>query len=149
MQGSSSYGYSYGRSSWGSSSTGRAKRAAGASTSGYKAVCAAFTHKIASYRTLCSQATGSAASHRPSPTTLNQFGRWIEKGAVVRQVSAAQVRRWAKAQRPVASAGAAKTALTRCFGKSAIKAVATAKANNSFLVACAPTVNGRKFNLPR
>ena len=115
---------------------------------GYKSVCEGFTRKIASYKTLCGQAMGAAKATRPSPTTLNSFAKWIEKGAVIRKVTGTQVKRWAKATRQVKSAASAKTMLCKRFGKSVIKAV-TMEKSGAFLVACSPTVKGRVFNFPR
>ena len=111
-------------------------------------MCDTFTRKISSYKTLCGQATGAAKTTRPSPATLNTFSKWIEKGAVIHKVSATQVTRWADATRRIKSAPAAKSALARYFGKGVIKAV-TCDKGGAFLVACAPTVNGRSFRFPR
>lgn len=114
---------------------------------GYKNICDTFSRRIASYKTLCGQAMGPAKATRPSPTTLNSFSRWIEKGAVIHKVSGVQLKRWAQAARQVKSATAAKTVLCKRFGKSVIKAV-TVEKSGAFLVACSPTVNGRTFNFP-
>ena len=111
---------------------------------GYKQVCDTLNQKIQSYRTLWNQATGPAKAGRPSPTQLNSFAKWVEKGAVVYRVSPVQVKRWTKWSQHIKSATACKTALSRKFGKSAIKAVTTDK-TGAFLIACAPT----SFSYPR
>lgn len=115
---------------------------------GYKNLCDDFNRKIASYKTLCGQATGAARTSRPSPATLNTFSKWVEKGSVVDKVSAAQVKRWTGTTQQVKSAATAKTWLTRCFGKSVIKAVSMDK-TGAYLVAHSPVCNGRPFNFPR
>ena len=70
---------------------------------------------------------------------LNSMSRWIEKGAVVQKISAAQVRRMGKTTQPIKSSATAKNVLCRKFGKNSIKAVAPAK-SGAFLVACTPSV---------
>ena len=135
----------------GTRSPGRSKRTRTTTKTtapGYKNVYDTFYRRITSYKTLCGQTTGSARTTRPSPATLNSFGKWIEKGAVVHKVSGVQVKRWAGTTQQVKSAATAKTWLTRCFGKSVIKAVTKDK-SGAYLVAYAPVVNGRPFNFPR
>jgi hypothetical protein len=115
---------------------------------GYKNICDNFNRKIASYKTLCGQGTGPAKRGRPTPATLNNFSKWIEKGAYVCKVSPAQVKRWAKTTQQIKSPTTAKNMLAKCFGRNVIKAVTTDK-QGGFLVACSGTVNGRPFNFPR
>ncbi len=115
---------------------------------GYKNLCNTFNQKIASYKTLCGQATGMAKGTRPTAATLNTFAKWIEKGAVVHKVSPAQVRKWANTTQTFKTPTSAKNALCRCFGKTTIKAVTTEK-SGAFLVACSPVVKGKPFNFPR
>ncbi len=136
---------------WGSRST--SKKSASASTArrpapGYSSFCSQMDNKIASYKKLWSQATGPARAARPTPSTLNSFAKWIEKGAVVHKVSAAQVKRWSKSTQQVTTAATCKNALGRCFGKSTIKAVTKDKAGQ-FLVACSPVAKGKRFSFPR
>jgi hypothetical protein len=102
---------------------------------------------------LWNQAKGPASSNSPTPTTLNSFCNWINKGAVIQTCTSAQVARWARScnknfnpKNP--SPTACKTVLTAKFGKSAIKAVSWTK-SGAFMVATTPTVNGRVFNFPR
>ncbi len=126
---------------WGSNRRAKSARSSARATApGYKNVCDTFNRKISSYRTLCGQASGPAKGTRPSPATLNTMSKWIEKGAVVQKVSAAQVRRMGRSAQPVKSATTAKNVLCRKYGKSAIKAVAPAK-SGAFLVACTPSVH--------
>jgi len=107
-----------------------------------------FEQKIASFRTLCTQTQG-AGNPKPTPATLNTFANWINKGAVVHNVSATQIAKWTHANRTnFNTATNAKNALWKRFGKTAIKAVSIGKGNN-FIVACAPTVNGKPFKFPR
>lgn len=122
-------------------------------TSAYRACCNTFEQKIQSYKTLCTQAQGSGSQNRPSPTTLNSFANWINKGAVIQTVSAQQVARWAHATNKSfnprnPSPTTCKNILTKKFGKSAIKAVACTK-TGQYMVATTPTVNGRSFTFPR
>lgn len=122
-------------------------------TSAYRACCNTFEQKIQSYKTLCTQAQGSGSQNRPSPTTLNSFANWINKGAVIQTVSAQQVARWAHATHKSfnprnPSPTTCKNILAKKFGKSAIKAVACTK-TGQYMVATTPTVNGRSFTFPR
>ena len=135
---------------WSSGPT-TSKRSTGVTTSpapGYKNVWNCFNQKIASYKTLCGQASGPARFTRPSPTTLNTMAKWIDKGAVVHKISGAQVKRWSKSNKAFKSAASAKTVLAKRFGKSTIKAVTTDK-GGAFLVACSSKVKGKTFNFPR
>jgi len=158
-------GYSWGPSvgSWGQTGSGYKKSSSrknhkrtggsGTGTSAYKSCCTTFENKINSYKTLCAQTRGPASAGRPTPTTLNSFANWINKGAIVQTVSKAQVSRWARATHKNfnphnPSPSACKTVLAAKFGRSAIKAVAKTK-SGSFMVATTPTVNGRSFCFPR
>ena len=122
-------------------------------TSAYKSCCTTFEKKISSYKTLCDQTRGPAGAGRPTPTTLNSFANWINKGAIVQTVSKAQVSRWARATHKNfnphnPSPTACKNVLAAKFGRSAIKAVAKTK-SGSFMVATTPTINGRSFCFPQ
>jgi hypothetical protein len=120
----------------------------------YKNCCNTFEKKIESYKTLCAQALSTTGAYtRPTPSTLNTFANWINKGAIVQTCSPQQVARWARAanksfnpQNPTPTA--CKNVLTKKFGRSTIKAVARCK-NGAFMVATTPTVNGRTFSFPR
>ncbi len=119
---------------------------------GYKACNNAFVNKISSYKTLYKQTFGPAKFSRPSPTTLNSFANWINKGAVVQMVTKAQVSRWAKATKKgfnvrSATPTTCKNVLCAKFGKTTIKAVCGSK-SGSFMVATSPTVSGRPFWFP-
>ena len=119
----------------------------------YKGCCNSFARKIQSFQTLVAQTKGAAKFSRPSPTQLNSFANWINKGAVVQTVSAAQVARWAKATHKnfdtkSPSPTSCKTVLCAKFGKNTIKAVCRTK-TGSFMVATSPTVSGRTFNFPK
>lgn len=148
------------KSSWGSNAPSKrtkTKKTYGAtgSTSAYKTVCNAFQNKINSYRTLVEQTQGAGKFPRPTPTTLNTLGNWINKGAVVQTLSAAQLSRFARGTKFATnfngrncSTAMCKNILTAKFGKSCIKAVTRGK-NGAFIVATASTHNGRAFNFPR
>lgn len=124
-------------------------RAEGNAASGYAGIFNTLNCKIASYKALCAQTTGTARCSRPTQATLNSFAKWVEKGAIIHKVSPTQVRRWSKTTNPFKTPTTAKTALMRCFGKSTIKAVACDK-SGTFMVACSPTwKGGKKFNFPR
>ena len=102
---------------------------------------------------LMNQTTGSAKCSRPTPTTLNSFANWINKGAVVQTCTKAQVSRWAKSENKnwksrSASPTSCKTVLSAKFGKSTIKAVFCTK-TGSFMVVTSPTCNGKKVCFPK
>ena len=134
--------------SYGSGST------ASSATGSYKNVGTTLQHKINSYKTLFQQCQGTSGRFpRPTPSTLNSFANWINKGAVIQTVSAQQVARWAHATNKSfnprnPSPTACKNILTKKFGKSAIKAVACTR-TGQFMVVTTPTVNGRSFTFPR
>ncbi len=120
---------------------------------GYKSCSGTFANKIQSFKTLFNQTKGTAKHARPTPTTLNSFANWINKGAVVQTCTSAQVARWAKNTNKnfntrSATPTACKTVLCAKFGKSTIKAVCKSK-TGSFLVATAPVMKGRTFNFPK
>ncbi|MEE9294865.1 MAG: hypothetical protein V3W34_07900 [Phycisphaerae bacterium] len=133
---------------WGSSTRSPTGSSGKRFVSGYQTVCNSFNKKIASYKCLTTQATGPAKCARPTPATLNSFGKWIEKGAIIQKVSSAQVKRWASTNRTFKSATSAKTVLQQRFGKGCIKAVACDKAGG-FLVATPAIWKGRAFSFPR
>lgn len=157
-------GFSWGSGLGGWGQTGGFKRSSGrknhrrsggavAGSSAYRCCCTTFEKKISSYKTLCDQTRGPASAGRPTPTTLNSFANWINKGAIVQTVSKAQVSRWARTTRKNfnphnPSPAACKNVLAAKFGRSAIKAVARTK-SGAFMVATSPTVNGRSFCFPR
>lgn len=112
-----------------------------------------FNNKVSSYRTLINQTKGPAKCARPSPSTLNTFANWINKGAIIQTCSTAQLAKWAKATNKnintrTLSPTTCKNILCKKFGKSAIKAVARTK-SGSFMVATAPVVQGRTFCFPK
>ena len=120
---------------------------------GYSHVAGSFQNKINSFKTLVSQAKGPASYGRPSTTTLNSFANWVNKGANIFTVTTAQLTRWAgkgKAQNQYnnfASINSCKNFLSTKFGRTTIKAVARSK-NGSWIIAAAPTVKGRPFQMP-
>lgn len=120
---------------------------------GYKGCCNTFARKIQSYQCLVAQTKGAAKYSRPTPTQLNSFANWINKGAIIQTVSTAQVARWAKTtsknfSTKSPSPTSCKTVLCAKFGKNAIKAVCRTK-TGSFMVVTSPTVCGRTFNFPK
>lgn len=120
---------------------------------GYKGCCNSFARKIQSFQALVAQTKGAAKFSRPSPTQLNSFANWINKGAIIQTVSSAQVARWAKStsknySTKSPSPTSCKTVLCAKFGKNTIKAVCRTK-SGSFMVATSPTVSGRTFNFPK
>ncbi len=119
----------------------------------YKGCGSTFAAKVHSFKTLYNQTHGPAKAGRPTPTTLNTFANWINKGAIVQIVTTAQVGRWAKVTNKnfnsrTPTATACKNVLWAKFGKSPIKAVARTK-SGSFMVVTSPTVNGRNFCFPK
>jgi hypothetical protein len=153
--------YSYVTSNWGRTGTGgkrnsgtRTKRSGSTNNSSkYKSVSTNFVGKINSFKTLYNQTQGPASFARPTPTTLNTFANWINRGAVIQTCTAAQVARWARSKNKnfntrTPSTTACKTVLNAKFGKATIKAVARTK-NGMFMVATTPTCNGRPFCFPQ
>ena len=142
---------SLGGSSQAGSSAGRET---GSSTpSGYKGCCTNFHTKIQSFKTLIGQTTGAARFTRPSPTVLNNFANWVNKGNIIQICSKAQVSRWAKTCQKNfntrdATPTTCKNVLAAKFGKTAIKAVARTK-TGSFMVVTSPTLKGRTFAFPK
>lgn len=104
-----------------------------------------FRNKINSYQVLLAQTSGGASKYTPTPMQLNSFSRWIEKGAKLQKVSAAQLNRWAGTRKSNWSATTAKSTLVKKFGKSCIKAVACNK-TGGFIVATSPVRKGRTFS---
>jgi hypothetical protein len=109
----------------------------------YAGVRTKFQNKMNAYKTLCNQTTGGTSSHRPTPTQLNSFSKWVDKGAIIHSVSPTQLGRWS-GQYKTWTPGTAKTALTQKFGKSSIKAVAYSS-TGGFIVATTPTKGGKTF----
>jgi hypothetical protein len=155
--GYSSYLFGSGSNPWGGGykkSSPRKNKNAGGSPTAYRNCCNTFEQKIDSYRTLCTQAQGPSGSWgKPSPSTLNSFANWINKGAIVQTVSKAQVSRWARSTNKNfnphnPSPTACKNVLAAKFGRNTIKAVCCTK-SGSFMVVTSPTVNGRCFCFPK
>lgn len=150
--GSSVFGSRSTGTSWGT--TNKTKRTGTTGTaSGYKSCQTTFANKVQSFKMLMNQTTGAATRSRPTPTTLNSFANWINKGAVVQTCTKAQVSRWAKStnkswNNTIASPTTCKNVLSAKFGKSTIKAVCCTK-TGSFMVVTSPTCNGKKFCFPK
>ena len=119
----------------------------------YRTVFNTFQCKINSYKTLYNQTRGPAKYSRPTPTVLNTFANWINKGAIIQTCTKAQVGRWARTTKKHfdprnATPMHCKNVLGAKFGKSNIKAVACTK-SGSFMVVTTPTVGGRTFWFPK
>ena len=153
----STYSTRTGTGTWGKTTT----RTTGAKRIGsmptvaprYRGCYESFTWKINSYKTLYNQTRGPAKYPRPTPTILNNFANWVNKGAVVQTVTCNQVAKWARTAKknfntrnPTITA--CKNVLTSKFGKNTIKAVARAK-NGWFMVVTSPTWKGKPFQFPR
>lgn len=112
----------------------------------YASVRTTFQNKANYFKTLANQTMGTPSSKRPSPAQLNSFSKWIDKGAVLQNVSNTQLNRWAGATPKSKdwSVASAKSTLAKQFGKTSIKAVAFNK-SGGFIVATSPTRNGRNF----
>lgn len=100
-------------------------------------------HKIKAYKTLWDQTSGTGSRSRPTPSQIQSFSKWIDKGACVHNVSFTQLNRWSGKPKNW-TVGTAKTTLTSKFGKPYIKAVACNK-SGGFIVATSPTRKGRTF----
>ena len=100
-------------------------------------------NKVNSYRTLMAQTTSTGSKQRPSPTQINSFAKWIEKGAVIHNVTNTQLNRWAGKSRNW-TVGSTKTTLCSKYGRNMIKAVAPNK-TGGWLVATNPTYKGKTF----
>ena len=121
---------------------------ASSSSTSYRSVNDVFKNKISSYQTLWKQTKGPAIYSRPSPTVLNSFARWIDKGAMIHTVSSAQIARWSKTSKKYTTATSVKNALCTKFGKTYIKAVTRDK-SGKFLVATPQMWKGKTFKFPR
>lgn len=111
----------------------------------YSNVRSTFQTKMSSYKVLCNQTTGASAKHRATPTQLNSFSKWIEKGATIQNVTPTQLNRWAGKQHDW-TVSSAKTQLTSKYGKTYIKAVTWNKAGG-FIVATSSTRAGKTFKI--
>jgi hypothetical protein len=112
-----------------------------------------FEHKINSYKMLYNQTRGPAKYARPTPTILNNFANWVNKGAVIQTVSCTQVAKWARTTKynfntRNPNLTTCKNVLWNKFGKNTIKAVARTK-TGSFMVVTNPTWKGKPFTFPR
>lgn len=142
------YGFGGGRTG------GSSKRGTGTGNPGaYRNCKTQFANKVNSFKTLINQTEGPAKYGRPSPTTLNTFANWINKGAIVRTISPSQIAKWAKTTNNRFSTQnvgttTCKTVLCKKFGKSSIKAVARTK-SGQFMVAFSPTIGGRILALTK
>ncbi len=112
----------------------------------YTTVRSQFQNKLNAYKTLCNQTSGGSAQYRPTPQQLNSVAKWVEKGAVIQNVSSTQLNRWASKPRTNWTVGTAKTTLTGKYGKNTIKAVCSSK-TGGFIVATIPTRNGKNFKI--
>jgi hypothetical protein len=132
----------------GSRFTGTARGTTSGTRGNYTGLRDNFQQKIDSYRTLYGETQGTTGAGRPSPTALNTFANWVNKGAVIHKVSPIQLNRWSDTSRKCTTATAAKNVLWNKFGKTPIWGVCKSK-SGSFLVATAPTYKGRNFTFPR
>jgi hypothetical protein len=136
------------KTNWTKTNSGNRTGTHSTSYSNYSNLRCNFQQKINGYRTLYNQTQGTGGTNRPSPTTLNTFASWINKGAVIHKVSPTQICRWSKTNQKFTSVNAVKTALCNKFGKTPIKAVCKSK-GGSYLVATVPTYHGKNFRFPR
>ena len=118
---------------------------------GYQTYATQFATKVDSWRTLYNQTRGTAKYNRPTPTTLNTFANWVNKGAILHTISPTKMARWAKTWNKKFNP----TNLTSCksflyhkYGKTSIKAVNWAK-NGYYMIATTPTYKGKPFTWPR
>ncbi len=109
----------------------------------YQTVRSTITNKINAYKCLYGQTSGGVTKHRPTPTQLNSFSKWIDKGAVVHNVTAIQLNRWSGVKKNWTSS-TAKTWLSSNYGKTCIKAVVNNK-NGGFLVATTAQYKNKPF----
>ncbi len=121
--------------------------------SSHRTVSKSFQNKIDSYKMLYKQTCGTAKHHRPSPTVLNTFANWINKGAVVQNVTCAQVAKWARADKKNFNSrnptvASCKNVLSSRFGKTTIKCCARTK-TGGFMIATSPTWKGKAFTFPK
>jgi hypothetical protein len=100
-------------------------------------------NKVNAYKTLMAQTTGTPSRNRPTPTQINTFAKWIDKGAVLHNVTNAQLNRWA-GKTKTWTTGSAKSTLVSKYGKNAIKFVAPNK-TGGWLVATPSTYRGKPF----
>ena len=150
-------GTSYGRQ-WGatrSTSYGgtscRTKTKCTNAATGYSNMNSTCSQKIQSWKYIYNQTRGPAKCPRPTPAQLNTFANWVNKGAVVHNVTATCVNKWANNTNKnfnKTSPTSCKNVLTAKFGKTTIKAVCRSK-TGSFMVVTAPTYKGKPFCFPK
>ncbi len=104
-----------------------------------------FQNKMNAYKVLCNQTMGGKSGHSPTPTQLKTFSKWVDKGAIIQNVSNTQLNRWAGKTKNW-TVGTAKTTLCNKFGKTTIKAVAYNK-SGGYIVATSPVKSGKVFKL--
>ena len=102
-------------------------------------------NKINSYRTLCNQTTGGTSKSRPTPAQLNTFAKWVDKGAMIQNVTPTQLNRWAGKPQNWTTISA-KQQLFSKYGKSCIKAVTSSK-TGGFIVATSAVRGGKSFKI--
>lgn len=142
----------FGRSSRTPSSARKTKGTKSYGNYNYSTVRCNLERKLNSYRTLYAQTQGRAPYGRPTPTVLNSFTKWIDKGAILHRVSPTQIYRWAKTCKKwkystskFDTPTAAKNVLKTKYGTTFIKGVTKDK-QGWFLVATPPMWHGRPFN---
>ena len=112
----------------------------------YSSVRSNFQNKMNYYKVLWGQTSSVAGSkHRPTPTQLNTFSKWIDKGASIQNISPTMLNRWAGKQRDW-TVTAAKQQLTSKYGKNCIKAVAWNKSGGC-IVATSSMRGGKTFKI--
>ena len=103
----------------------------------YTSIRSQFQNKMNYYKTLCAQTTGGSSKNRPTPAQLNTISKWVDKGAVLQNITSTQLNRWAGTSRNW-TVNSAKNTLASKWGKSCVKAVAYNK-SGGFIVATTPT----------
>ncbi len=123
----------------------------GKAASGYNNMSWTCSQKIQSWKYIYNQTCGTAKCPRPTPAQLNTLANWVNKGAIVHNVPAAAVNKWANITTRTfnrTSPTSCKNVLAAKFGKTVIKAVCRSK-TGSFMVATSPTCKGKPFCFPK
>lgn len=83
---------------------------------GYNNVHCTLENKYRSFRTLWDQTRGPAKTSRPSPTTLQSFSNWINKGAFISKVTPNQINKWCGTKQKFNTCAQAKNTLCNFIG---------------------------------
>ena len=103
-------------------------------------------NKINAYRTLYAQCNVTGP-YKPSPTTINKFANYVNKGYMLHKISGTQIAKWDKKHNPSWTITWATKCLKAKYG-AAIKALFPTGNGRTYMVATSPTWKGKPFKFP-